>query len=230
MDYTTLKNQVFQKYYFNSYLPGSLGSYESSIIFNYLLSIESTQENSTTEMNNSERWVDDNNPTWYTNQLPDLFFVPKFVGETDQEYIDRLLLLVDTGQNDNTIINAVFSVIKKAVLVTTAIQIINKLDGVSAIWEDLDNLVSPEHWDGASVWSSTSGIQRTLFLVQMTYLLRGSNSDVTTWDYWILPANYTKIEDMVKLYKPPGSTFELRLIAPATGTPMIDVFSNTLIV
>jgi len=28
MDYITLKNTVFSKYYFNSYLPGTLGAFE----------------------------------------------------------------------------------------------------------------------------------------------------------------------------------------------------------
>ena len=51
-----------------------------------------------------------------------------------------------------------------------------------------------------------------------------------TWDYWQESENFTKIEDMVKLYKPPGSTFELRLNIPVLVEQKIEVFSNTLIV
>jgi hypothetical protein len=231
MDYTTLKNRVFEKYYFNSYLPGTLGSYESSVIFNYLLSLESIQENSTEEMNISEVWIDEN-PTWYTSELPNLFFIPRFSGETDVEYLERLILLVEVGQNENTIINAVWSVIKKALISKIYIQIIDKLEGVSAVWDDTNDLGAPEttaYWDDTSVWSSVFDVQRTLFLVDISILNRGSETDITTWDYWIKSENYTKIEDMVKLYKPPGSTFEIRLNIPEDVESQTDIFSNTLI-
>ncbi len=227
MDYTTLKNRVFENYYFNSYLPGTLGAYESSIIFNYFLTLESIQENLTQEMNISEVWIDDeNNPTWYTSKLSDLFFVPRYSGETDIEYLERLTLLTGVSQDNNTIINAVYSVISKAVLNNSYIQIIDKLDGISVAWGNLANAIK---WDGSAVWSSTFNVQRTLFLVNMSFIYRGAASDITTWDYWILPENYTKIEDIIKLYKPPGSTFEIRLNIPEDVETEIEVFSNTLI-
>ena len=226
MDYTTLKNRTFQKYYFNSYLPGTLGAYESSLIFNYLLTLESIQENVTTEMERTERWIDDV-PTWYTSLLPKLFFVPRYSGETDQEYIDRLTLLTDIRQNDETIKNAVFSVVEKGVTGISDILITEKLDGVSGIW---GNVTGSTKWGGASVWSSETSVQRTLFLVDISFSYRGSDLDITTWDYWKKSENYTKIEDIVKLYKPPGSTFELRIDIPQNVTQLItDVFSNTLI-
>lgn len=232
MDYTTLKNRVFSKYYFNSYLPGTLGAFESSIIFNYLLAIESIQENLTTEMNRSELWID-TIPTWYTNQLPQLFFVPKFANESDQEYIDRLLLLTGVNQNDDTIKTAVFSVVEKAITDINRISIIEQLDGISAVWDDKNNLGLPEttaYWDNTTVWDSAVNVQRPLFLVNIEVLNRGSDLDITTWDYWQQSENYTKIQDIVKLYKPPGSTFELRLNIPENATQLItDVFSNTLV-
>lgn len=227
MDYTTLKNRVFQKYYFNSYLPGSLGSYESSIIFNYLLALESIQENLTEEMNISERWID-SVPTWYTNNLPNLFFVHKFIGESDQEYLDRLLLLTNVNQNEETIIIATYSVVQKAVTNITNIQIIDKLDlGLTdATW---GNVTNTDEWDGSKAWRSTYDEIRPLFLIDITIPNRGSENDLTTWDYWIVSTNYTKIQDMVKLYKPPGSTFELRL-TPVASPSTIDVFTNTLLI
>lgn len=228
MDFTTLKNSVFQNYYFNSYLPGTLGSYDSSIIFNYLLALESIQENLIDEINISKKWITDE-PTWYTSSLSKLFFIPKFLNETDKEYLDKLFLLTDMSQDKNSIITAVYSITKKAINLKTNIQIVNKLDGVSASYEDKTSLVSPEYWDGTSVWSSETNIQRTLFAVSISFSNRGSNLDITTWDYWILPENYTKIEDMVKLYKPPGSTFELRLNIPVDVNSSITIFSNSLI-
>ncbi len=232
MDYTTLKNRVFEKYYFNSYLPGSIGGNESSVIFNYLLSLESIQENLTNEIDISEAWVD-TPPTWYTSSLPDLFFIPKFFDESDQDYIDRLILLSDINQNEETIINAVFSVIRKGIISISDIAIIDKLEGVSAVWDGEFTIGLPEitaEWDGTSVWSSSSNVQRTLFLVDIQTFSRGSNIDSTTWDYWILSQNFTKIEDMVNLYKPPGSTFEIRINLPIGGVEVeTTIFSNTLI-
>lgn len=236
MDYTTLKNLVFSKYYFNSYLPGTLGAFEASTIFNYLLTLESMQENLITEMNRTKHWID-TIPTWYTNQLPQLFFIPRFSNESDQEYLDRLLLLTDIGQNDGTITIAVFSVVEKALTGISRITIVEQLDGISALWDDDTNLDPDndppddvERWDGNKVWSSLIDVQRTLFLVDIEILNRGSDLDITTWDYWRQSENYTKIQDMVKLYKPPGSTFELRLNIPENVTQLItDVFSNTKI-
>lgn len=226
MDYTTLKNNVFEKYFFNSYLPGTLGAYESSTIFNYLLSLESIQENLTSEMNVSERWID-NIPTWYTNQLTNMFFIPRFTGETDQDYLDRLFLLINIGQDDNTIITATYSVIKKALLGISQITITEQLDGVSGIWDDTTNT---KKWNDPSVlWGSSDEIQRTLFVVDVKFFDRGSLLDITTWDYWDESINYTKIEDMVNLYKPPGSTFELRLVVPEKWTLKEEIFSNTFI-
>ncbi len=226
MDYTTLKNIVFENYYFNSYLPGTLGSYESATLFNYLLAAESIQENLSSEVNISKTWVSDV-PTWYTNQLPDIFFVPKFSGESDQEYLNRLLLLTEISQNENTIITAVFSVTANALLDISQITIVEQLDGSQVEWGNVTNTVD---WDGVSPWSDDVDLQRTLFLVDIEILNRGSPLDSNTWDYWILSTNYTKIEDMVNLYKPPGSTFEIRLTVPTEWSISIDVFSNTLII
>ncbi len=226
MDYTTLKNNVFENYYFNSYLPGTLGAFESSNIFNYLLSLESIQENQTIEMNVSERWID-SVPTWYTNQLPKLFFIPKFDGDTDQEYIDRLLLLTDVSQDDNTMILATWSTIQKALDDINQITISEKLDdiGAGAIWS---RTAGAHEWNTGKVWSDVTIVTRPLFLVNVTFPNRGSQFDITTWDYWKDSINYTKIQDMVNLYKPPGSTFELRLEG-SLGTAIISVFANTLI-
>ncbi len=224
MDYTTLKNRVFENYYFNSYLPGTIGAFESSNIFNYLLSLESIQENQTIEMNVSERWID-SVPTWYTDELPKLFFIPKFNGETDQGYIDRLLLLVNISQDDNTMIIATWSVIQKALNDIGQITISEKLDGASVVWSDSG---TPDEWNTGGVWGDATQVTRPLFLVNVTFPNRGSQLDITTWDYWHQSENYTKIQDMVNLYKPPGSTFELRLEG-SLGTAMISIFSNTLI-
>jgi len=227
MDYTTLKNRTFSNYYHNSYLPGTLGGFESSTIFNYLLTLESIQENLTTEMNISEVWIDDV-PTWYTTSLPNLFFIPRFVGETDQEYLDRLLLLINVGQNENTIINAVWSVVGKAIGLISKIQIIDKFITVDgADWEDDDGAPTDDYWDGVKLWRAAEDIQRTLFAVVIDFDNRGSTTDLTTADYWFEAENFTKIEDMVKLYKPPGSTFELRLNIPDDFEQQIDLFSNS---
>ena len=229
MDYITLKNRVFANNYVNSFLPSTLGAFESSTIFNYLLAIESIRENSTTEMDIAEIWIDDD-PTWYTTQLPNLFFIPKFIGETDQQYIDRLLLLVNVGQNENTIINAAFSVIENAIDNITKIFITDKfLTADGADWEDVSGVPVDDFWDGIKLWRANEDIQRTLFVVHMEFLFRGSITDATTWDYWRLSTNYTKIEDMVKLYKPPGSTFELRLTNVEVEQE-IELFSDTVIV
>ncbi|KKN76650.1 hypothetical protein LCGC14_0368470 [marine sediment metagenome] len=228
MDYTTIKNRTFERYYFNAYLPGTLGAYESSVIFNYLLAIESLQENLTREMNISEVWIDNNNPTWYTSTLSDLFFVPRYSGETDVEYLERLTLLTGVNQDETTIINSVYSVINMAVPNNSYIQITDKLEDTDiAAWGDVTNTTK---WDSVKLWSSIYNVQRTLFLVDISFTTRGSNSDITTWDYWNESENYTKIEDIVKLYKPPGSTFELRLNSPEDVETTIEVFSNTLIV
>ena len=164
-------------------------------------------------------------PTWYSTQLPDLFFVPKYIGETDQEYIDRLLLLTDIGQNEETIISAVYSVIKNAIPVRTDIEVIDRLD-VGAEDSDWDSL---HDWSSEAVWRSTYDVIRPLFLVIMDFPSRGLTSDITTWDYWNASSNYTKVQDIVKLYKPPGSTFELRLVAPTEWSRTTEIFSNTLI-
>ena len=238
MDYTTIKNRTFERYYFNAYLPGTLGAYESSVIFNYLLAIESLQENLTREMNISEIWIDDNsNPTWYTSALSNLFFVPRYSGETDVEYLERLLLLTGVNQDETTIIKSVYSVVNMAIPNNSYIQITDKLDNIDiAAWDDdfdLDPDDPPpderERWNAVKKWSSTYNVQRTLFLVNILFTTRGSNSDITTWDYWIESENYTKIEDIVKLYKPPGSTFEIRLNIPVDVEMEITKFSNTLI-
>ncbi len=228
MDYTAIKNRTFEKYYFNTYLPGTLGAFESSVIFNYLLTIESLQENLTREMDISEVWIDDNNnPTWYTSALSDLFFVPRYSGETDVEYLERLTLLTGVSQDETTIINSVYSVINMAIPNNSYIQITDKIDDTDIVeWGDDVNAVK---WDGAKLWSSVYNVQRTLFLVDITFINRGSTSNITTWDYWKEPENYTKIEDIVKLYKPPGSTFEIRLDIPEDIETEITVFSNTLI-
>ena len=239
MDYATIKNRTFERYYFNAYLPGTLGAFESSVIFNYLLAIESLQENLTREMNISEVWIDDNNnPTWFTSDLSDLFFVPRYSGETDVEYLERLLLLTGVNQDETTIINSVYSVINMAIPNNSHIRIVDKLDDDEiAAWDDtfdLDPDNPPpddrERWDSNKIWSSIYNVQRTLFLVDISFITRGSISDITTWDYWQEPENYTKIEDIVKLYKPPGSTFEIRLNIPEDVEMEIELFSNTRII
>lgn len=227
MNYTTLKNRVFENYYFNSYLPGTIGGYESSAIFNYLLSLENISKNLKDETNITKIWIDDQ-PTWYTKLLPKLFFIPKFSDESEKKYLERLFLLINTQQDESTIVDSIYSLLKDSISVKNDIQVIDKLDTTSAVWSDQDE-ETLDNWDGTKVWSSEFEVSRTLFLVNISFIYRGSNLDATTWDYWILPKNYTKIEDMVKLYKPPGSTFELRLNIPEDFEQTIGIFSNTLL-
>ena len=106
------------------------------------------------------------------------------------------------------------------------ITISEKLDGDSVVWS---NSGTPDEWKTGGVWGDATTVKRPLFLVNVTFPNRGSQLDITTWDYWQQSENYTKIQDMVNLYKPPGSTFELRLTAPTEWSRTIEIFSNTLI-
>lgn len=205
--YDILKNRVYEKYFLNNFLPSKLGGQDNTTIFNLLLAIESVIELQENEVANSRVWCG-SGVTWFTPKLKDLFSIPKFSGESDGIFLNRILTLTDNSQNDTTIISAVHTVIPNAVANINAIEIIYKLSGVSATW---GNATSTSAWGDGKVWSSEDDVQRVLFVVKMNFNSRGATTDNTTYDYWINSSNYTKIEDMVNLYKPPGSTFELLL-------------------
>jgi hypothetical protein len=225
-DYTTIRNNIFNLYYENRYLPVSMGGSSNTAFFNFLLALHVMVDLDLEETLQSKNWAG-KEVTYYTKELPKLFGVPRFVGESEQDFLDRLLILDNISQNDDTMINATYSVVRDAVSSISDITIIDKLSGVSSVWGDEIGSTF-NSWNDGSLWSDETTVQRAQFAIRIVFPYRGSDNDITTYDYWFQSKNYTKVEDVVKLYKPPGTTFEL-VLENVKVSNSSTVTSNTLI-
>lgn len=210
-----LVNDVFDKYYHNEYIPSKIGGSPETLIVRYLMAITNTIKVEQKKASISEVWVA-KFVTWFTAELPQLLLLPKFPNETDQVFLQRMYDLIDAqnlgGQSSATIKAAI-----KA-LVLTAIGVAeNDITIVSSSsfneWKDVAEGYDA-YWGQGFEWADTSETLNATIKIVIQFAATGASTDPTTYDYWALPANYTKIQDIVKLFKTPGITFELELLSP----------------
>lgn len=209
-----LVNQVFDKYYHNEYLPSKIGGSPETNIVRFLMAINSTIVNEQIMANNSKFWIG-TIVTWFTRDLPILLQLPKFPDETDEQFIERMIDFAEAqdlgGQSSATVKGIVHSILKTAINVIDDITILGS--STSNQWKDQSEGEDIK-WSFGALWADTSETLRATIVIQIQFANSGVDTDPDNYEYWALSQNYTKIQDVAKLFIAPGITFELELLSP----------------
>jgi hypothetical protein len=211
-----LVNQVFDKYYHNNFLPSAIGGSPETTIVRLFIAINNAIQTEIDKSEVTKIWLDPQNVTWYTRLLPEFLTVPKFPGETDESYLQRTLDMVEAqkfgGNSSKTIKFVIYALIQNAINDPDAdITIVSS----SSFNEWKDQAESEDaRWGEGFLWADTSETLTGTIKISIQFLTLGLDTDPLTYDYWAKSQNYTKIQDIVNLFKTPGITFELELLSP----------------
>ena len=209
-------NLVFEKYYNNNYLPSEVGGFPYSNLFYFLASIELFNEEQKNEMNILKMWIDGLNVTYYTPKLNKLITLIRFPDDTDEDYLKRLKAVNDArkygGQSEKSIKILLMSLLNDALNGDDRNIIFVKSSNYSQ-WDDsvVPTVPNPAHYSIDGEWSDLDTVLGVTFKVKIIFPNTGSDVDPLNYEYWAKPKNYTKIEDLIKIFKPTGSTFNLEI-------------------
>jgi hypothetical protein len=208
---------VFKKYYDTKLLESVIGGMPNSNIVTMLSSIMSTTKIILQSSDVTKNWFSNSTITYYTAKMHDLIQYPKFSGDNEEWFLNRLNKNLEAltygGQSYKSLQVAIGGLLRTAIL--------NPFSDITFItiedhtqWKN--ELEDPDaYWSiGGYVWGTGTESMRSSLIIRIKFAITGSNSDPTTYNYWNLPANYTKIADIVTLFITPGSNYELLLVSP----------------
>jgi hypothetical protein len=210
MTHREIINKVFNQYFHSDYIPSAHGAFPSSNMVQLLASLSVVHQKILDEANIDKVWYNDDTVTWYTPQLHKLIKLPRFSDDSDQDFLDRIQSFHVAqelgGQSEGSI---------RTVLVELMKEAIQDSDIAFIFTQD-----TADPWDGSEFWDSTATWQDLLtvldvnFLVSIRFTRSGFPTDEYAWEYWSQPQHFTKIDDLILLFKPVGSTFKIQLVAP----------------
>lgn len=216
MTETDLIEKVFSRYFYNNFLPTEVGGFAYSNLFHILASFEIFYDEKKDSIDVSDTWIDGEKVTWYTRFLNNLITLPRFPEDSDQDYLNRLnainLSRQYGGQSERSIKTVLMSLLTKALDGDDRnIDFITNADFYQ--WDDATapTVASPANYSTNGTWADENTSPNETFVVKITFPHSGSDVDPLNYEYWIKSKNYTKIEDLVKLFKPVGSDFKLEL-------------------
>jgi len=216
MTETELIETVFSRYYYNSFLPTEVGGFPYSNLFQILASFETYYDVKKNNVDISDVWIDGKSVTWYTRFLSNLITLPRFPEDSDQDYLNRLDAINSAraygGQSEKSIKIVLMSLLSFTLNGDDRnIDFITNADFYQ--WDDATapTVASPANYSTNGTWADKNTSPSETFVVKITFPNSGSDVDPLNYEYWIKSKNYTKIEDLVKLFKPVGSNFKLEL-------------------
>jgi len=203
-------NKVFDQYFHSNYLPSAYGGFPGSTLVQLLSAISTIHEKIESDADLDKVWYKDKTVTYYTPKLHKLIQLPRFVDDSDQDFLNRIASFQTAqefgGQSEESI-RTVLLELMKAAIQSSDIAFI--LTGDTA-----DPWDGTMFWDGTATWQDLTTILDVDFLVSIRFTRSGNNTDTFAWEYWNLPGNFTKIDDLILLFKPVGATFKIQLVAP----------------
>jgi len=113
LTYKNHENQIFEKYFFNNYIPSTIGGTPDTAVLQFLLALHSILNTTVAASDILRNWIGD--VSWFTVRLADIFQVPRFDDDSDREYYDRLIALIDAKQDEGTVRTAVGTLLLDAV-------------------------------------------------------------------------------------------------------------------
>jgi len=211
-----LVNDVFDKYYHNDFLPSKIGGSPETLIVRFLIAITNAIQVEQNKANISSNWIG-NTVTWFTRDLPLLIQLPKFPLETDQQFLQRLIdfnAARELGGNSEATIKAA---IASLLVLGGAINILDDITIITTSqfnnWKDIAE-AGDAFWSQGFLWADTNETLRGTIRIDIQFANTGVDTDPLNYEYWNLPANFTKIQDVVKIFIVPSITFELQLLSP----------------
>ncbi len=210
MPYREVINKVFEDYFYSNLLPSTYGGFSGSTMVQLLSALNRVHDKVRLDANIDKVWYDGQTVTWYTPQLHKLIQLPRFNDDTDQDFLDRIKDFQDAqefgGQSEKSIRTVLVGLMSDAIQDTNIAFFF--VEDTADLWN------GSETWDGTAAWQDLDTILDVDFMVQITFTRSGFDTDKYAWEYWNLEANLSKIEDLIKLFKPVGSEFIIQLVAP----------------
>lgn len=210
MTHRELINKIFEDYYYSNLLPSTYGGFDGSTTIQLLSAMNVLYDKNKRDTDITKRWFDGQTVTWYTPQLHTLIQLPRFSDDSDQDFLDRVVDFQTAqefgGQSENSITTVLVGLMSDAI---TALHVAFYFqEDSSDLWD------GSADWTGAFLWQDLDTVLDVDFLVSISFPISGYPVDKFAWEYWQLEANMSKIVDLVRLFKPVGTTFKIELIPP----------------
>jgi hypothetical protein len=216
MTHRDLISKILRDYYDSELMPSVWGGFGSSNWVQLFTAMMCLYDKQLKEMNAAKIWYDGLTVTWFTKQLHLMMNIPRFSDDTDSDFLDRVKNFQEAkefgGQSNNSIITVVAGLLNEAIIKSN-VSILTQ-DETAYHWSD--PTPGPEVWDGSITWSDLGTILDVDFMITITFPLSGFDTDKYAYEYWQKAENYTKIQDVVRLFKPVGKKFKLLLVPPAS--------------
>jgi len=210
MTHREIINKVFNQYYHSNYIASAHGGFASSNMVQLFAALTMLYEKQADSHAINKIWYDSTTVTWYTPQLHKLIQLPRFSDDSDQDFLNRIRSFHEAqefgGQSEESIKTVLVELMKTA---TTKSNIVFVFTSDTA-----DQWDGSEFWDSTATWQDLTTVLDTDFLVSIKFTRSGLPTDDYAWEYWVLPENFTKIDDLITLFKPVGATFKIQLVAP----------------
>ena len=208
MTINTFYNRVYSKYYENNVLPSVVGGDPNTAFFQFLMAFEQHLEREEHRSSLLRKWAQ--KYSWYSENLHNFFNTTRFSVENDGDVYDRLVLMSKLTNSSDSIKQLIELFLGEA---ASKVEVVFVSTG-QGVWGDEGNAITYDiFWSqSGATWGDTNTSLRAVFGVKITFKYSGSDTDPLTYEFWSKSENYTMLEDLVRLFKPPGTNFELILL------------------